>query len=284
MMIYSDLHIHSSYSDGNLSPKEIIRMAEASNIQCVSITDHDSISSQQQLTSLETSIKIVTGIELSSEYCGYEIHILGYFIDINNCELNNKLKIIQNTRIERVHNIVEKLKELDIDISLNDLDVNKYVSLGRPHIAKILQEKGYVNSIKEAFYLYLAKDRPAYIERFKLNYKEALGLIRQSGGIAVLAHPGEIYKNINIEKFIKELKVYGLNGIEVYHPSHNSDAVNKFYNIAKKYKLIITGGSDYHGGDSNSDIRIGSVGLDYNLTKKLFKYYLKNGGVYNEIF
>ena len=92
--------------------------------------------------------------------------ILGYFIDINNSELNNQLKIIQNARIERVHSIINKLKSLNIDISATDLDVNKYVSLGRPHIAKILQDKGYVNSIKEAFYLYLAKDRPAYIERY----------------------------------------------------------------------------------------------------------------------
>lgn len=283
-MIYSDLHIHSSYSDGNLSPKEIIHRAETSNIQCISITDHDSISSQIQLNAIDTSIKVITGIELSSEYCGYEIHILGYFVDISNSDLNNQLKIIQKARVERVHRIIDKLRSLDIDISMEDLDVNKYVTLGRPHIAKILQDKGYVSSLKEAFYLYLAKDRPAYIERYKLNFKEALRLIIQSGGIPVLAHPGEIYKNINIEKFIKELRVYGLKGIEVYHPSHNSDAVNKFYNIAKKYKLIITGGSDYHGGDTKSDIRIGSVGLDYNLTKKLFKYYSKNGGVYNEIF
>ncbi|HCW04539.1 MAG TPA: phosphatase, partial [Clostridium sp.] len=176
------------------------------------------------------------------------------------------------------------LKSLNIDISATDLDVNKYVSLGRPHIAKILQDKGYVNSIKEAFYLYLAKDRPAYIERYKLNYKETLRLIAQSGGIPVLAHPGEIYKSISMEKFIKELRVYGLKGIEVFHPSHTSDAVNRFYNMAKKYKLVITGGSDYHGGNTRSDIRIGSVGLDYDLTKKLFKYYFKNGGVYNEIF
>ncbi|NLM35301.1 MAG: PHP domain-containing protein [Clostridiales bacterium] len=283
-MICSDLHIHSSYSDGNLSPKEIIRIAEDSNIQCISITDHDSISSQRELMAIDTSIKIITGIELSSEYCGYEIHILGYFIDINNTALNNQLRTIQNARIDRISSIIDKLRSLNIDISVEDLDVNKYVSLGRPHIARVLQEKGYVNSMKEAFYLYLAKDRPAYIERFKLNYKEALGLIKQSGGIPVLAHPGEIYKNINIEKFIKELKVYGLNGLEVYHPSHNSDAVNRFYNMAKKYKLVITGGSDYHGGDSKSDIRIGSIGLDYNLTNKLFKYYSKNGGVYNEIF
>lgn len=283
-MIYSDLHIHSSYSDGNLSPKEIIQMAEASNIQCISITDHDSIASQLQLKSIDTAVKHITGIELSSEYCGYEIHILGYFIDINNNALINQLKIIQNARIERTHRIINKLRTLNIDISEMDLDLNNYVSLGRPHIAKILYNKGYVSSLKEAFYLYLAKDRPAYIERYKINFKDALGLIRQSGGISVLAHPGEIYKNINIEKFIKELKVYGLNGIEVYHPSHNSDAINKFYNIAKKYKLIITGGSDYHGGDGKTDIRIGSVGIDYNLTKKLFKYYIKNGGIYNEIF
>ncbi|WP_163192664.1 PHP domain-containing protein [Clostridium thermarum] len=278
-MIYSDLHIHSSYSDGSLTPKEIIDISKSKGINCISITDHDSILSQYELSKISEEITIVPGLELSSEYNGHEIHFLGYFIDVFNTELISVLNDIHKERVERVYTIIGRLRKLGINISECDIKLDSFVSMGRPHIAKLLLDKGYVKSLREAFHLYLAKGRPAYIERYKLNYKEALKLIKNSGGISVLAHPGELYKGIDPEKLIRDLKIYGLCGIEVFHPSHDSKDINNFYNLSKKYKLVICGGTDYHGSNTKSDINIGAIGLDLNLTTKFFNYYNKyNGG------
>lgn len=274
-MIYSDLHIHSSYSDGSLTPKEIIDIAIKKSVNCISITDHDTVLSQYELLERHNGIKVIPGIELSTEYNGHEVHILGYYINVYNKALLDSLDIIHKERVDRVYSIIKRLSDLNIAISVSDIQVDKFVSLGRPHIAKLLMEKGYVDSLREAFQLYLSKDKPAYIERFKINYKDALRLIRDSGGISVLAHPGELYRGIDIERLLKDLKVYGLNGIEVFHPSHNSKGINTFYNIARKYKLIISGGSDFHGGNAKSEINIGTIGLDENLTAKLINYYNK---------
>ncbi|MDP4087679.1 MAG: PHP domain-containing protein [Bacillota bacterium] len=274
-MIYSDLHIHSRYSDGILTPSEIIDFSISSNINCISITDHDSVQSQSDSFSNLPDLKVIPGIELSSEYNGYEIHLLGYFIDINDTSLKKILDQINKERAERLYSIVDRLKKLNVDVSISEIEINKFVTLGRPHIAKLLIEKGYVNSIKEAFHIYLAKGRPAYIERYKISYKEALKLIRDCRGISVLAHPGEIYKGINMEKLIKDLKIYGLNGIEVFHPSHKDRDINNFYNFAIKYHLVISGGSDYHGSNSKGETGIGSKGLDKKLTTKFIDYYSK---------
>lgn len=279
-MIYSDLHIHSSYSDGILPPVDIIGLSISKGIKCISITDHDSVQSQSASYGDLTDIEVVPGIELSSEYNGHEIHLLGYFIDINDSFLNSALNKIHKEREDRVHNIIKKLNKMSMDISVSEIEISKFVSLGRPHIAKLLVEKGYVNSIREAFHIYLAKGKPAYIDRFKISYKETLKLIRDSGGISVLAHPGEIYKGINMERLIQDLKIYGLNGIEVFHPSHKDRDINNFYNLAIKYKLVISGGSDYHGNNSKNEACIGSKGLDQKLTSKFLNYYLKYTGAH----
>jgi predicted metal-dependent phosphoesterase TrpH len=224
-------------------------------------------------------MKIVPGLELSTEYNGHEVHFLGYFIDVYNKDLIKVLDEIHKERVDRVYTIIDRLKKLEINISESDIKVDSFVSLGRPHIAKLLLDKGYVKSLREAFHLYLAKGKPAYIERFKINYKEALKLIKNSGGISVLAHPGELYKGIDIERLLRDLKIYGLCGVEVFHPSHGNKEINTFYNLSKKYKLVISGGSDYHGGNTKSEINIGAIGLDLNLTTKFLNYYNKfNGG------
>jgi predicted metal-dependent phosphoesterase TrpH len=276
-MYFSDLHIHSTFSDGILTPLEIIDKANSKGLKYISITDHDTIESQLYMESFiaKSDLAIIPGVELSTEYCEYEIHILGYFIDINNSVLRETLEIIRKCRLERVKEIIIALEKLGIGISLSDIELDSYMSVGRPHIAKLLVDKGYCSTVKEAFNTYLIKGKPAYIERSKLSYKEAMRLICKSGGIPVLAHPGEIYLGINIDKLLKEFKVYGLKGIEVFHPSHSELECNKFYNLAKKYGFAITGGSDYHGYNSKSQIVIGSMGISEDLTKKLLKFHNK---------
>ncbi|ERI92932.1 PHP domain protein [Clostridiales bacterium oral taxon 876 str. F0540] len=278
-MQFSDLHIHSVYSDGLMWPSEIAETASKSGIKYISITDHDTIDSQYNLIELSNryNISIIPGIEFSTIYNDIEIHILGYFIDIYNQELQQMLSIIKNSREKRIKDIIDKLNDLDIDISYSDI-LHEGSSLGRPHIAKILVSKGYAGNTKEAFTQYLIKGKPAYVDRYKVHYKDVLKLIRNCNGVSVLAHPGEIYKGIHLEKTIKELKVYGLNGIEVFHPAHSSKQISDYYNLSKKYSLVISGGSDYHGGFSNnfSTISIGSYGLDENLTNKFLKLNLLN--------
>ena len=276
-MCFSDLHIHSNYSDGILTPLEIISVSNSKKLKCISITDHDTIESQYYLSTIEmeTDLSIIPGIELSTKYCEYEIHILGYFIDINNVLLKEALDSIRKSRYDRAQEIIFILKKLGIEINFSDIEISSFMTIGRLHIAKLLVSNGYSSSIKDAFNTYLLKGKPAYIERLKLNYKEALKLISQCGGVPVLAHPGEACLGLNIEKMLKEFKVYGLKGIEVYHPSHSDLECNKFYNLAKKYGLVITGGSDYHGHNFKSQIEIGSMGIDENLTKKFLKLHNK---------
>lgn len=277
-MLYADLHIHSNYSDGKLSPEEIVDLSIKRDIKCISITDHDNIDSQYIINNYADNkyIKIISGLELSSQYENTEIHILCYFIDIENENLKQSLSKIKDTRQDRAKKIIRKLNEINISIDIEEINEQDYNrSIGRLHIAKLLVKKGYACNTKEAFQRYLMKNRPAFVERSKIGYKEALKLIADAKGIAVLAHPGEIYKNIFIEKVIKSLKIYGLKGIEVFHPSHSARVVNDYYNLAKKYSLQITGGSDCHGISINGDYGLGTIGMNEALTYKFLDYAAK---------
>lgn len=270
-MKYADLHIHSIYSDGAHTPEEIINFAIKNNVKCISITDHDSIGSQYVVDKYKEKIDIISGIELSAEYNDMEIHILGYYIDVTNENLIENVKILNNQRIRRVERILENLKKYNIYLELEDLYKNTNETLGRSHIANAMVEKGYFTNYKQAFKSYLIKGKPAYEKGYRLSYKNAIDIIKKAGGVAVLAHPGQIYKPMEVEKIIKELKCFGLSGVEVYHPSHSVKDSNEFYNLAKKYKLSITGGSDFHGGSTYKEIEVGSFGLNEKMLKKFKK-------------
>jgi 3',5'-nucleoside bisphosphate phosphatase len=271
-MQFSDLHTHSRYSDGMLWPEEIVSIASKKGLRYLSITDHDTLDSQFFIEDLskQYNITIIPGLELSTEYRDREIHILAYFMNINDISLNQFLDKTKESRINRAKDIIFKLNSIDIDISYDEV-IQKGISIGRPHIAKVLVAKGYASNTKEAFQQYLIKDKPAYAGRYKITYKDALQLISNCKGIPVLAHPGELYKGIHIEELIKEFKVYGLKGIEVYHPSHSLKQSNDFYNLAKKYSLLITGGSDCHGSFLETEGIIGTYGIDENLINKFMR-------------
>ena len=243
-MKYADLHIHSSYSDGAYTPEEIIDIARKNEVKYISITDHDSIGGQYINSKGIEDIKIISGIKM----------------------LNDK-------RLERVQKIITNLKEYDIQLEIDELYKNNNETLGRSHIANAMVEKGYFANYKQAFQNFLIKGKPGYERGFKLSYKEAIDIIKSAGGVAVLAHPGQIYKRMEVEKIIKELKCFGLSGVEVYHPSHDKRDSNEFYNLAKKYKLTITGGSDFHGGSTYKENNIGSYGLDEIMLDKFMKSF-----------
>lgn len=273
-MKYADLHIHSCLSDGTLTPEEILNEAESKGIKCISITDHDTIASQYILKEYKGSVKVISGIELSTEYKGCELHILGYFINIDDKNLKNAVDQLSKNRINRVLQILERLEKYNIFLKLEDLAITDDLTIGRSHVANAMVNKGYFDNYKSAFTTYLVKGKPGYVKGEKLSYKEAIKLITQSGGIAVLAHPGQIYQKREVENIIRELRCYGLKGIEVYHPSHSCEEINSYYNLAVKYKLCITGGSDFHGSHSLHDTRLGSYGINDILLNKLIN--LKN--------
>ena len=270
-MKYADLHIHSSYSDGYLSPEEIIDLAKKQGVKYISITDHDTIASQYITKKNIEGISIIPGIEFSTEYKDMELHILGYFIDIDNDRLNETVNRLRKSRIDRAKEILKRLEKNNIHIDINEVKVSDLSSIGRGNIAKIIVEKGYADNYKEAFTNYLMKGKSAYVKGEKLSLKETLSIINECGGIPVLAHPGKIYRRLEVENLIKEFRCYGLKGIEVYHPSHSRDQINNFYNLSKKYKLLITGGSDFHGS-SNAELSLASQGISESLLNKVIKY------------
>lgn len=269
----NDLHIHTTYSDGAFTPDEIIEMAREKGIRYISITDHDTMGAYGNFSTDYEDLTIITGVEVSTYYRGLELHILSYFHDPYDETLLALLDRFKTDRVERYHKILGNLE--DLDIFLPD-EAPPQDSYGRAHIAKLLIEHGYVKNIKEAFNVYLDVDKIAYEKRFKIDTREALKALRDAGGIPVLAHPGEKLYNLHFEQLLAELKVHGLLGLEVYHPSHRKELTNKFYALAKKHKMVISGGSDFHGQQdlkkNSFNDRLGRFGLNEHLMMKLIIY------------
>lgn len=269
----SDLHIHTTYSDGAFTPDEVIEQAKEKGIRYISITDHDTMGAYENLITDHDNLTVITGVEVSTYYKGLELHILSYFHDPFNEPLLTLLDHFKNDRVARYHKILQNLEELDIH--LPD-EVPPKDSYGRAHIAKLLIEHGYVRNIKEAFNIYLDVDKIAYEKRFKIDTRDALKALREAGGIPILAHPGEKLYNLHFEKLLLELKVHGLLGLEVYHPSHKKELTNKLYAIARKNRLCISGGSDFHGQldspMSSANDKLGRYGLNDHLMMKLLTF------------
>lgn len=245
-MQIADLHTHTIYSDGALTPEELIKKAAKNNISIISITDHDStegcLLAREYLK--ENKVELIDGVELSCYYNGIEIHILGYGIDIDSEDIKKHLNLFRIARIHRAEKIVQKLKKLGITVNF-DLILEKAgpAPITRPHIAAVLKDLGYVLNSKEAFVSFLGDGAPAWEPKANFSYQEAIKLINTSGGIAVLAHPAFYIEQSVLYKMINA----GLDGIEVVHPMHNEDMQRYYRRIANQYWLIETGGSDYHG-------------------------------------
>ncbi len=272
----NDLHIHTTYSDGAFTPDEIIAMAKKKNIDYISITDHDTTGAYGNFNESDSDITIISGVEVSTYYQGLELHILSYFHDPQDKHLVSLLNRFKNDREERYYKILSNLE--DQGIVLPD-EVPPKDSFGRGHIAKLLVSHGHVSSIKEAFNRYLDVGKSAYEKRYKIDTRDALHALRNAGGIPILAHPGEKLANLHLEKLLLDLKVHGLLGIEVYHPSHNKALTNYYYGIASKKKLVITGGSDFHGDINMTpggyQDKIGRYGLNDYLMQRLLKTHEK---------
>jgi predicted metal-dependent phosphoesterase TrpH len=277
-----DLHIHSTASDGSLSPADIIDHAQKLNLAAIAITDHDSIDGSKAALQIgiPPSLNFLTGVEISAAHPSFfpgsgSFHILGYNIRLDNRDLNRALSKLRDARKNRNPEIVNRLKKLGFQISLEE--VNQKVGkgqLGRPHIAYVMLKKDFVASIDEAFDKYLGTNRPAYVDKDRIECEQAIKIIRAAGGIPVLAHPAllNIEDNQKLDALLQNLMKNGLAGIEVYYPGHSPQQIRQYTELAGKYDLLMTGGTDFHG-TIMPEIKMGSGSGDlfvpFNLYKEL---------------
>ncbi len=276
-MGYVDLHLHTTASDGVMSPSEIVRYAKAKGLQAIAITDHDTIGGLEEGLSEGKKIdfEVIPGIEVSAEYSPGSMHLLGFFLDIHHSLLNERLRYLQKARAERNPKIVERLNHLGIQLTYEEvLKASGGGQVGRPHFAQVLLEKNYVRTFQEAFDRFLKKGAPAYVDKLRFTTKEALHFINEAKGVAVLAHPNTLNMNgySELESLLLRLIKEGLKGIEVYYPEHSPLEVARYKTLAERYGLLITGGTDYHGIEKNGlDMGVGrgEMKLSYVMVEEL---------------
>lgn len=246
-----DLHTHSTYSDGTCTPAELVDMAIQHNLHALALTDHDTVDgvAMAQQLGQAAGLLVLSGVEISTTLRQHTLHILGYGIDPNDKDLQEWLRPLQESRKKRNSIMIGKLQALGIDISEEELALASPVGqTGRPHIARILIDKGIVSNMNEAFRRYLTRGAPAWEGRFSYSAFEAISRIHQAGGLAVLAHPAHIDPGMRTQGLlIAELRHRGLDGLEVHYPSHTRKIRKKFQALAAEHHLLITGGSDFHG-------------------------------------
>jgi len=246
MQKIADLHTHTNSSDGVLSPSELLSKAIGLKISHISITDHDNVDGY--LNAIESNfkdqIKILPGIELSCFENEKEYHLLGYGFDVENKALKKHILKLRQAREERARNMRDKLANLGVNINFDDiLEIAGDAPITRPHIAKAITSAGYTENSYEAFTKYIGDGAPAYEPKINFPVSEGIKLLHNAGGIAVIAHPANNIDEGTLHSFIKN----GLDGIEVFHPMHNNPTRSYYKSIAKKYNLLQTGGSDFHG-------------------------------------
>ena len=266
-MKFADLHLHTIFSDGTYTPQELISLVTKLELAAIAVVDHDTVDGIEPTieTAKSKDIEVLPGIELTVEYDGLEIHILGYLIDYSRQELREKLNFLKNNRIQRIYKIVDKLNSMGIELKAQEVfDIAKQGTVGRLHIARAMVKEGWAGSISEAFQKYIGDKCPAYVCGFRFSPYEAIRLIKDVGGIPVLAHPYSLNRDELIPQFID----YGLMGLEVYYPEHTQSRVNFYLGLVKKFSLLATGGSDCHG-DAKPEVKIGSIKIPYALVEGL---------------
>ena len=267
----TDLHLHTTASDGRLAPQKLVSLAVEVGLEVIAITDHDTIDGLApalEAAQSYPSISVIPGVEINTDVLQGEVHILGYFVDYHDNEFKKELLWLRNSRLDRARKMLSKLHELGMNI---EWDRVQELAMGgamcRPHIARALLEKGYVQSEKEAFDKYIGHNRPAYVERRKLLPIEAVRLITDAKGLPVLAHPDDIP---DLDSLLQELCAAGLAGIEVYYKDYGMDTINKLLRFSSKYNLITTGGTDYHAFGDGLEVMIGATLVPAESVERLF--------------
>jgi predicted metal-dependent phosphoesterase TrpH len=275
-MAVVDLHLHTTASDGRLTPKELINLAARKGLRVVAVTDHDStegLGEALEAAKAFPQLTVIPGIELSTDIPGDEIHVLAYFVRHKDEELLATLRKFRQGRLERGKGMVEKLREMGLDIEWQRVqEIAGDGAVGRPHVALALMEKGYVSQTNEAFEKYIGRNGPAYVEREKLTPVEAVETITSWGGVAVLAHPAQL---LDLDANLEDLKAAGLVGMEVYYAQYSEERIQELASTAAKHGLLPCGGSDYHALDNPGERLPGTMGPPLEVVERLEKLAAK---------
>lgn len=265
-----DLHIHSAVSDGRFDPAEIVKKAAEAGLTVMALTDHDTVDGIAPALEAARAypwLKVIPGVEISTYVTEGEVHVLGYLLDYTHPELQATLRRMRHSRLERAQGMIAKLRGLGLPIEWARVkEIAGGSSIGRPHLAQAMLEKGYITSIKDAFDRYIGWGKPAYVTREKMTPMEAVELILRTGGLPVLAHPLTINEPVSM---IVELKTGGLAGIEAYYKDYTREEIDRLVSLAERYGLIATGGSDYHGLDDSTETMIGGVDVPLAAAEQL---------------
>lgn len=268
-----DLHMHTNHSDGFYSPSDLVAKAKENGLDGISITDHDNLSGYKEATKKgkEIGIEVIPGVEISSDIRDKEVHILAYFIEQDNSELERYLSFFREERLKRAERIVNKLRNLGIPLNFSDvLNKSSNGAVGRPHIAQALLEREFIGSYFEAFNKYIGNGCPAFEKKVHISPQSAFKIINDAGGLTFIAHPGNMP-----EEILKELIESGVDGIEVYHPSHSVQHIKFYKGIVNEYFLLESGGSDYHGGKREDDKNFGKYYATSSVVEAMRKRLLK---------
>jgi 3',5'-nucleoside bisphosphate phosphatase len=265
--MFADLHLHTNFSDGTFSPEELASHGKKNHLAAMSLTDHDTVegAARMAVACEAEGIEFITGTELTAEMHGNELHLLGYGIDVENQRLLTETGRFQVVRQNRIREMVARLNQLNVPLQAEAVfTLANCRSPGRPHVARALVQAGFCASLDDAFERFLKINRPAWVPKFKISALDAIGLIHQAGGVAVMAHPG-----LNrTDEVIPEMVAAGLDGIECFHSKHSNATANHYLQMAAKYGLLVTGGSDCHGNSKGRPL-IGSVIIPYQHVEKL---------------
>jgi hypothetical protein len=276
--MFYDLHVHTSASDGILTPAEVLHQAEQIGLPGIAITDHDTVEGLSAawacMESKHLNLELISGIELNTEVEAGEVHLLGYYIDDQCPQLLENLQEIKAARFMRARRMVSRLREMGYLITFEQVrNLAQNDLIARPHVAKALMEKGYVFSIREAFNKFIGRGCPAYVPRYRFTPRKAIELIQAAGGITVLAHPGLVRNT----RLVEEILDMGVQGVEVFYPEHSIQETDYFLDMAARRGLLVTGGSDFHGGGSdNMRGRLGAAGLSPEYMAKIRAYRREN--------
>ncbi len=266
-MKFADLHLHTFFSDGTFTPEELVERASKLGFAAIALTDHDTVEGCERAATAcaAAQMEFISGTELTAEHEDTEVHILAYFVDTQNQTLLTRIAGFQSVRQNRIREMVAALNKLGIPLKAESVfALANCKSPGRPHVARALVKEKLIGNLDEAFERYLKKGRPAWVPKTKMSALEAVELIHQAGGLAVMAHPG-----LNrTDEIIPDLVDAGLDGIECFHTKHSTTMAERYLEIADKFHLLVTGGSDCHGFSKNRPI-IGTVKLPYEHVEKL---------------
>ena len=267
LKMFADLHLHTHFSDGTYTPEELVAQGQRHGLAVLALTDHDTVEGCSPMAAAceLAGMEFIPGTELTAEEGGNELHLLGYFLDTENAKLLAEIAKFQAVRQNRIREMVARLNAHKIPLRADAVfELADCRSPGRPHVGRALVQDGFCINQDEAFDRFLKKHRPAWVPKFKISAQDAIELIHQAGGLAVLAHPG-LNRNDDI---IPDLVAVGMDGLECYHSKHPPVAVQRYLQLAKTYNLVVTGGSDCHGHSKGNPV-VGHVKLPYEHVEQL---------------